>query len=105
MRILAPLVLSLLIIWISPIAGAADSGLIRFKQVPTQFIAALGDPAASSGDGAEQWGLWPVDPGPRGVRLRNYELMLADDGIAPARWQFDENDWWLNSNGARFKLG
>ena len=78
---------------------ASDATPKVFKQVPTQFIAALGDPTATSGDGAEQWGLWPVDPGPRGVRLKNYRLMLSDGGVTPARWKFDENDWWLEENG------
>ena len=34
-----------------------------------QFIAALGDPKATSGTGANTWGLWREDPGPQGVRL------------------------------------
>ena len=46
-----------------------------FKQVETQFIAALGDPKASSGTGAEQWGIWRIDPGPRGVRLHNFKQL------------------------------
>ena len=45
------------------------------KRIPTQYIAALGDPAAKSGVGAENWGLWPVDPGPRGVRLTGYSSL------------------------------
>ena len=32
-----------------------------FKRVRTQFIAALGDPSATSGRGASQWGIWRVD--------------------------------------------
>ena len=46
-----------------------------FKQVDTQFIAALGDPKASSGTGAEQWGIWRIDPGPRGVQLQNFKQL------------------------------
>ena len=46
-----------------------------FEQVDTQFIAALGDPKASSGTGAEQWGIWRIDPGPRGVRLQNFKQL------------------------------
>ncbi len=42
-----------------------------FKPVPLQYIAALGDPKAMSGMGAQTWGLWRVDPGPRGVRLKD----------------------------------
>jgi hypothetical protein len=67
--------------------------------IPTQYIAALGDPAATSGIGAESWGLWRVDPGPRGVRLSGYEALKADGGIAPAQWKFDGSDWWLEEHG------
>ncbi len=55
---------------------------LTFKRVRTQFIAALGDPSASSGTGAEQWGIWPLDPGPRGVRLSSF-ANLAQSGRAP----------------------
>lgn len=81
-----------------PVLASDNEGTL-FKRIPTQFIAALGDPLARSGDGAEQWGLWTVDPGPRGVRLANFELMLSDGGIAPASWRFDNDDWWLEENG------
>jgi hypothetical protein len=82
-----------------PAAYAGDDGRIQFRRIPTQFIAALGDPGATSGHNAQTWGLWTVDPGPRGVRLKNYERLLADGGVAPAQWQFDRNDWWLEENG------
>ena len=78
---------------------ATGDGQLKFKRIPTQFIAALGDPFATSGSGAQSWGLWRRDPGPRGVRLKNYELLLSDDGVAPAQWQFDNADWWLEENG------
>jgi len=68
------------------------------KPIATQFIAALGDPGASSGTGAESWGLWREDPGPRGVRLSSYEALKAD-GVAPALWKFDRSDWWLEEHG------
>ena len=71
----------------------------RFKQIRPQFIAALGDPGANSGNGAQAWGVWRLDPGPRGVWLRQYEQLKAAGGIAPARWQFDEADWWVEENG------
>lgn len=45
------------------LAFAAPPG---FKRIPTQFIAAIADPKASSGNNANEWGLWAVDPGPRG---------------------------------------
>ncbi len=72
---------------------------MKFNRVRTQFIAALGDPAATSGSGAEAWGLWPVDPGPRGVRLENYEQLNAAGGVSPAGWKFDTTEWWLEEHG------
>ena len=71
----------------------------RFMRIPTQFIAALGAPEARSGDNARLWGLWRVDPGPRGVWLDGYERLLAAGGVAPAQWQFDGRDWWLEEHG------
>ncbi|MGB0843322.1 MAG: hypothetical protein ACPGVN_01100 [Alphaproteobacteria bacterium] len=70
----------------------------RFQRIPTQFIAALGDPNASSGTGAENWGRWHVDPGPRGVWLRDFNI-LAGGGFGPGGWSFDKEDWWLDENG------
>jgi hypothetical protein len=70
-----------------------------FKSIPTQFIAALGDPDAASGTGAESWGLWPQDPGPRGVMLSDYESLKAQGGVAPAQWKFDASNWWLEEHG------
>jgi len=81
------------------LAGAADDRPPKFDRSRTQFIAALGDPGATSGSGAERWGLWPLDPGPRGVNLGNYERLMGSGGIAPARWKFDAADWWLEENG------
>jgi hypothetical protein len=74
----------------------AEAGYTR---IPTQYIAALGDPKSSSGAGAEAWGLWPLDPGPRGVRLSNYGRLKEAGGVAPANWRFDASDWWLEENG------
>ena len=70
-----------------------------FKPVPLQYIAALGDPKATSGANAQSWGLWRVDPGPRGVRLKDFEQLQASGGAAPAQWIFDSKDWWLEENG------
>ena len=73
------------------------------KRVQTQFIAA--DPgmtsgAKSSGEGASQWGIWRVDPGPRGVRLGDYAALKSAGGIAPrGGWKFDREDWWLEEHG------
>lgn len=89
--------LLMVIVAAGPWAHAADR--TTFKRIPLQYIAALGDPRATSGSGAEAWGLWPVDPGPRGVRLDDYERLRAAGDIAPAQWKFDPTDWWLEENG------
>ena len=70
-----------------------------FKRIPTQYIAALGNSAATSGTDAQSWGLWPLDPGPRGVRLDSYTELKAAGGVAPANWNFDGSDWWLEEHG------
>ena len=80
-------------------ATAGEDYRSRFKPIATQYIAVLSDPAANQGNNAETWGLWPIDPGPRGVRLDNYNDLLEAGGIAPAKWQFDETAWWLEENG------
>ena len=78
---------------------AAGQDQTKFKRFWTpQYIAALGDPAAKSGSGAQSWGLWRLDPGPRGVRLDRHERLRAT-GIAPAQWTFDSTDWWLEEHG------
>ena len=74
----------------------AESTMVR---VPTQYIAALGDPFTSSGSDAHTWGLWAVDPGPRGVWISELDGLLANAGIAPAGWQFDDGAWWLEEHG------
>jgi hypothetical protein len=76
---------------------SAEAGYTR---IPMQYIAALGDPRSKSGIGAEAWGLWAVDPGPRGVKLRKYGALKAAGGLAPAKWSFDDKDWWLEENGS-----
>ena len=80
-------------------ANASEDYRSTFKPVPAQYIASLAKPGETSGDNAQTWGLWTVDPGPRGVRLDNYEQLLAAGGVAPAQWQFDESAWWLEENG------
>jgi hypothetical protein len=42
-----------------------------------------------------------LDPGPRGVWLRDYsqELATLNDRRAPAGWTFNPNDWWLEEHG------
>ena len=78
---------------------AADSGQTKFRRISTQYIAALGDPGAISGNGAQLWGLWPLDPGPRGVKLSRYQSLKDAGGVAPSRWKFNEADWWLEEHG------
>ncbi len=83
---------------LSPVA-LAQSVRPRLRRVPTQYIAALGDSQAHSGSNAQQWGLWRKDPGPRGVFLDDYDRLQANGGVAPAKWTFDNTDWWLEENG------
>jgi hypothetical protein len=80
-------------------AQAAGAGQTKFQRISTQYIAALGDPGATSGSGAQTWGLWPLDPGPRGVKLNGYKRLKDAGGVAPARWTFDSTDWWLEEHG------
>ena len=80
-------------------AHAAGTVQPKFKRVSPQYIAALGDPGATSGSGAQSWGLWRLDPGPRGVKLDRYERLKAAGGIAPAQWKFDSADWWVEEHG------
>ncbi len=77
----------------------AQSAQPKFSRVPTQYIAALGDPDAKSGSNAQDWGLWRLDPGPRGVRLSDYDKLQGRGSVAPANWTFDNEDWWLEENG------
>ena len=72
----------------------------EFKPCRTMFIAALGSPDASSGDGAEDWGIWRIDPGPPGVYLSEYDSQIAKrGGVAPSGWRFDPADWWVEEYG------
>jgi len=91
--------LLLSIVAMSQVACAQDRDEMKFERVSMQYIAALGGESDSSGSNAQAWGLWPVDPGPRGVRLRNYEQLQSSAGRAPAGWQLDDTDWWLEENG------
>jgi len=84
---------------LGPSAQAVGEGRTTFKRIPTQFIAALDDPGATSGSSAHAWGLWRLDPGPRGVWLDSYAQLKAADGVAPAQWKFDSADWWVEENG------
>lgn len=85
------------VLLLAPLAFVDAQG---FKQIPLQYIVALGDPNANAGSGAQEWGLWRQDPGPRGCLLKDYPTMKATGGVAPAQWKFDSNDWWLEEHGA-----
>jgi hypothetical protein len=80
-----------------PAAAWAAFDYSQFKRIPTQYIAALAPPDATSGNNAETWGLWSQDPGPRGVRLKYYDRL--ENGVAPAGWRLDEKAWWLEEHG------
>jgi hypothetical protein len=88
------------------IVTAISSPLIaetKIRRIRAQYIATLALGGASSGTGAESWGLWRVDPGPIGVWLRFYQLLQKAGNIAPAGWRFDIDDWWLDENGLIMK--
>jgi hypothetical protein len=57
---------------------------IKIRRIQTQYIAALAPEGATSGTGAETWGLWKVDPGPIGVWLRFYQALQKAGNIAPS---------------------
>lgn len=82
-----------------PSLSLAQADRPRLHAVPTQYIAALGSPQAKSGINAQEWGLWRKDPGPRGVQLEDFARLQARGGVAPANWQFDQTDWWLEEHG------
>jgi len=78
---------------------ASGPDLSKFRRIEPQYIAALGEPGATSGNGAQSWGLWNQDPGPRGCKLDRYPELKAAGGVAPAQWKFDASDWWLEEHG------
>jgi hypothetical protein len=80
-------------------AHAAANDRTKFTRISPEYIAALAEPGATSGSYAESWGLWRLDPGPRGVRLNRYARLKAAGDIAPARWKFDSTDWWVEEHG------
>jgi len=73
-------------------------GFKRLK--PTRFIAALGDSQTSEGTGAESWGLWERDPGPRGIPFDQFDEYSSSNGrVAPTGWEIDNQDFWLEEHG------
>jgi hypothetical protein len=83
---------------VQPSVHAAGADVSKFKRIEPQYIAALGDPQAKSGSGAQSWGRWSEDPGPRGCKLDRYPQLKAT-GVAPSQWKFDPGDWWLEEHG------
>ena len=81
-----------------PPVHASGVDVSKFRRIEPQYIAALGDPGATSGSGAQSWGRWSQDPGPRGCKLDRYPELKAT-GVAPAQWKFDAKDWWLEEHG------
>ncbi len=81
---------------VTALPGYAEAGFVR---IPTQYIAALGASGASAGDNANTWGLWAIDPGPRGVRIGNFDDLVANAGVAADGWRFDPKAWWLEEHG------
>lgn len=79
--------------------SALPAAAQQFVPGETQYIAALGDPAATQGTDAADWGLWTLDPGPRGVWTEDYADLVAAGGLAPEGWQFDAGAWWLEEHG------
>jgi len=79
---------------VGPLGFITPPGYERVS--PLQFIAALGDPEANSGDGADSWGIWETDPGPRGFRQSKYEQVVSGELRAP-QW-FQEQDFFLDEN-------
>ena len=79
-------------------AAPALHAKTAFTRIDTQFIAALAGPAETHGSNAQNWGLWTLDPGPRGVWLSLFPV-LAAAGRAPAGWPFDPAAWWLEEHG------
>ncbi len=88
-----------IVMLVAALAFAPAQAETRFKSAATQYIAALGDPAAKSGTDAATWGFWSLDPGPRGVWTKDYQSLIANGGVAPKGWQFDAKAWWLEEHG------
>jgi hypothetical protein len=78
---------------------ASGVDVSKFRAIEPQYIAALGDEKATAGNGAQAWGLWSQDPGPRGCKLDRYDQLKAAGGVAPSQWKFDSADWWLEEHG------
>lgn len=80
-------------------AARADDMPPGFRRVATQYIASLAGDNEASGGGAQTWGLWRQDPGPRGVWLRLFPAVQAAGGLTLAGWRFEAKDWWMEEHG------
>lgn len=89
----------LVVVGLAGLASAPAQAEETLVPGPTQYIAALGDPQTTSGDDAQTWGFWTVDPGPRGVWVKDYPGLLANAGKAPSGWQFNPAGWWIEEHG------
>ncbi len=78
---------------------AAGRARPKYQRILTQYIAAQGEPGATSGSGAQLRGLWPLDPGLRGIKLDTYDKLKSTGGMTTARWLFNSTDWWLEEHG------
>jgi len=99
LMIISSVLLSMMFSTSANAAQTSGQSPVEFTPIPTQFIAALADPEATSGQGAEHWGYWHSDPGKTGVWLSLFPVLKATGGYAPGNWKFDESDWWLDENG------
>ena len=72
-----------------------------FKRLhPMQFFAALGDPNSQSGLGAEKWGVWESDPGPRGIPFDQFDDTISNGRkVSPVGWEIDPKSFWLEEHG------
>ena len=82
-RVLLAIGWLMLIVALGPSARAEGETSTTFKHIPLQYIVALGDPAATFGSGAQSWGLWRQDPGPRGCLLTNTKGSDLQWGLTP----------------------
>jgi hypothetical protein len=82
---------NVLVMW----GGPMPAGFQRCSSL--EYVAALApSPKDSSGSG-ETWGLWTIDPGPRGVSSQAYSSLSSN--IMPAGWTLDPNDFWIEEHG------
>eukprot|EP00568_Trieres_chinensis_P004101 CAMPEP_0183295066 /NCGR_PEP_ID=MMETSP0160_2-20130417/3164_1 /TAXON_ID=2839 ORGANISM="Odontella Sinensis, Strain Grunow 1884" /NCGR_SAMPLE_ID=MMETSP0160_2 /ASSEMBLY_ACC=CAM_ASM_000250 /LENGTH=175 /DNA_ID=CAMNT_0025456483 /DNA_START=55 /DNA_END=578 /DNA_ORIENTATION=+ len=69
-----------------------------FRPVQRRYVAALGDPKSTRGDNSDEWGLWTLDPGPRGSPPSDLRRLEAE-GRGPYGWAYDPSDFWIEEHG------